>query len=175
MRTEDELIREVRILAGEHRTRTSMTQHFYSVNSPEGVKAILRHDPEAFGVRPDLMPPATTEAVRAAEALVGFRFPPLLIRLWTEVANGGFGPGYGLLGVEGGFPFDDHGGLTIAENYRSCTTGWPRRLCLCTSPATRVETRLHPRWHTRRPIRHPPPGTPGPPRTTRWAERHEPG
>jgi hypothetical protein len=128
MRTEDELIREVRILAGEHRTRTSMTQHFYSVNSPEGVNAILRHDPEAFGVRPDLLPPATTESVQAAEALVGFRFPPLLIRLWTEVANGGFGPGYGLLGVEGGFPFDDHGGLTIAENYRSCTTGWPRKL-----------------------------------------------
>ena len=68
------------------------------------------------------------EAVRAAEALVGFRFPPLLIRLWTEVANGGFGPGYGLLGVEGGFPFDDHGALTIAENYRSCTPAWPGRL-----------------------------------------------
>jgi hypothetical protein len=30
---------------------------------------------------------------------MGFSLPRLLARLWVEVANGGFGPGYGLLGV----------------------------------------------------------------------------
>lgn len=32
-----------------------------------------------------------------AEQLLGFRLPPLLRALYAEVANGGFGPGYGLL------------------------------------------------------------------------------
>jgi hypothetical protein len=40
--------------------------------------------------------------VERAEALIGRPLPSLLRRLYLEVANGGFGPGYGVLGVDGG-------------------------------------------------------------------------
>jgi hypothetical protein len=46
-----------------------------------------------------LPPPATPGQVEAAEAALGVRLPPLLRRLLLEVADGGFGPGYGLVGV----------------------------------------------------------------------------
>lgn len=43
---------------------------------------------------------ATADDVRAAEAALGLAFPPLLVRLYTEVADGGFGPGRGLVTLE---------------------------------------------------------------------------
>ncbi|MFF1452131.1 SMI1/KNR4 family protein [Streptomyces sp. NPDC058274] len=46
--------------------------------------------------------PATQEAVTEAEESIGFPLPPLLRRLYLEVANGGFGPAEGILGVRGG-------------------------------------------------------------------------
>ncbi|WP_158711501.1 SMI1/KNR4 family protein [Streptomyces xylophagus] len=49
-----------------------------------------------------LPPPATPEAVTSAEEVIGFSLPPLLRRLYVEVANGGFGPRQGILGVRGG-------------------------------------------------------------------------
>lgn len=51
-------------------------------------------------------PPATEEAVARAEDLLKAPIPDLLRRLFLRVANGGFGPGYGVLGLEGGFPDD---------------------------------------------------------------------
>jgi len=44
-----------------------------------------------------LPPPATPEAVAAAEEVIGFPLPPLLRRLYVEVANGGFGPNEGTI------------------------------------------------------------------------------
>ena len=38
--------------------------------------------------------------VAAAEAALSVAFPPLLARVYTEVGNGGFGPGAGLLSLE---------------------------------------------------------------------------
>jgi hypothetical protein len=56
---------------------------------------------------PDLAPkPASEQAVREAEALLGESLPPLLRRIFLEIANGGIGPGYGLLGVRGGHADD---------------------------------------------------------------------
>lgn len=52
--------------------------------------------------------PAAEADVLAAEAAIGAPLPPLLRRLYTEVADGGFGPGYGLLGVGPGGWTDDH-------------------------------------------------------------------
>jgi hypothetical protein len=49
--------------------------------------------------RPTVAPPATTAEVDAAEVALGFAIPTLLRRLYMEVANGGFGPHYGLEGV----------------------------------------------------------------------------
>ena len=51
---------------------------------------------------PPAPPPASAAALRATEAACGIALPPLLARLYREVANGGFGPAYGLLGVVDG-------------------------------------------------------------------------
>jgi hypothetical protein len=40
--------------------------------------------------------PAPAEAAAEAESLAGRPLPPLLCRLYLEVGNGGFGPGYGI-------------------------------------------------------------------------------
>ncbi len=48
-------------------------------------------------------PQATETDVAITEQALGFTLPPLLRQLYTQVANGGFGPGYGLNGVIGGF------------------------------------------------------------------------
>ena len=62
-------------------------------------------DPElriSLGKSKSLFPPTTFETVAAAEVRLGFRLPPLLRRIYTEVANGGIGPGTGLVGLSGG-------------------------------------------------------------------------
>ncbi|MGW0065532.1 SMI1/KNR4 family protein [Streptosporangium sandarakinum] len=48
-----------------------------------------------------LPPPATAEEVAQAERILGFRLPPVLVRLYREVANGGFGPDYQFLPLLG--------------------------------------------------------------------------
>lgn len=48
-------------------------------------------------------PPATTEQFLATEQYLGFSLPPLLKTLYARLANGGFGPGFGLMGVVGGY------------------------------------------------------------------------
>jgi len=59
----------------------------------------LRQDP---GQRPPpRLPPCPPEDVDRAEAALGVRFPLLMRRLYTEVGDGGFGPGDGILGLEG--------------------------------------------------------------------------
>jgi SMI1 / KNR4 family (SUKH-1) len=55
----------------------------------------------------------------AAEHTLHFSLPPLLRRLYIEVGNGGFGPGYGLLGLEGGALSD---GYTIVDLYQAFRT-----------------------------------------------------
>jgi hypothetical protein len=50
--------------------------------------------------KPEVYPPASPEHVRLAEAQLGFQLPVLLSRAYQEVADGGFGPGYGLFPVE---------------------------------------------------------------------------
>lgn len=46
--------------------------------------------------------PAAPASVADAERTIGFSLPPLLWRLYLEVADGGFGPAEGILGVRGG-------------------------------------------------------------------------
>jgi hypothetical protein len=58
---------------------------------------------------PEIKPlpkPATEAELAAAEARMTVRLPPLLRRLYLDLANGGFGPGYGILGVAGGWTTD---------------------------------------------------------------------
>lgn len=44
--------------------------------------------------------PLDSAGPRRAEARLGFALPPLLAALYTRVADGGFGPEYGLLPLE---------------------------------------------------------------------------
>ena len=59
---------------------------------------------------------ASEEQLAAAERRLGFALPPLLRRLYAEVANGGFGPGSGILGVAGGWATDRR--QTVEDLYR---------------------------------------------------------
>ena len=43
--------------------------------------------------------PATLVEIAAAESQIGFRLPDLIKQLYTQIANGGFGPMSGLFGV----------------------------------------------------------------------------
>jgi hypothetical protein len=52
-----------------------------------------------------LFPPTTIFAVEAAENELGFKLPQLLSQLYTRVGNGGFGPGYGIFGLKGGYAY----------------------------------------------------------------------
>lgn len=77
-------------------------RRLYARGSPEYLSA------RAAGLTDRLPPlsPAPPEAVERAEAVIGARLPPLLRRLYLQVGNGGFGPAYGVLGVDGGHPDD---------------------------------------------------------------------
>jgi hypothetical protein len=66
--------------------------------------------------RHSLYPPTTPAIVEEAEAKMGFHLPPLLRELYTQVGNGGFGPGYGIFGLEGGYVDPD-----IINNFQGGT------------------------------------------------------
>lgn len=82
--------------------------------------------------------PATPAQVRDTERRLGFRLPVAVRQVFSLVANGGFGPGYGLLGLEGGAA--DDRGATAVDSYakRRSWNGqqgwyWPERLLpICT-------------------------------------------
>ena len=140
--TEDELVREIGVRAHDPMRRSWWWEYIYRQNhSPaqrEAFRQALERDArirrgEIWGATaspdPTDFPPVAMEAVRAAEEALGFAFPPLLVRLWTEVGNGGFGPGYGIFGLEGG-SVEESQGLNIVDNYLATCRDpeWPRKL-----------------------------------------------
>lgn len=82
---------------------------------------------------PPLPAPASAAMVADAERRLGYPLPPLLRRIYLELANGGFGPGYGILGVRGGHRDDD--GNDLVASYFDWQQVWrpPKRplLPLC--------------------------------------------
>jgi hypothetical protein len=64
-----------------------------------------------------LPPPASERELEEEERLLGLPLHPLHRRLLREVANGGFGPGYGLIGAGTGMA--DSRGRRLAELRRS--------------------------------------------------------
>ena len=78
-------------------------RRLYSRASPEYL------DARAAGLTERLpqLPIASRAAVDEAEAVIGSALPDLLRRLYLEIGNGGFGPGYGVLGVGGGHVDED--------------------------------------------------------------------
>jgi hypothetical protein len=59
-------------------------------------------------------PPITPSLLIASENALGFQVPHELKRLYAEIGNGGFGPGYGLLGLLGG-AVDDLGETAVQK------------------------------------------------------------
>ena len=67
-------------------------------------KAALRGELKADGK----YRPLSEEQMVTAEFELGFKLPDVLRRIYTEVANGGFGQSYGLLGLKGGMLNEDY-------------------------------------------------------------------
>jgi hypothetical protein len=67
---------------------------------------------------PGREPPRPTrlsdEELEEAERRLGFRLPAALSTVYQQVGNGGFGPGYGLIGIVGGMAGDGH---DVTEDY----------------------------------------------------------
>ena len=57
---------------------------------------------------PRVFPPASHDEIAAVEEAVGHKLPELWRRIYLEVGDGGFGPGYGLTGLVSGAT-DDQG------------------------------------------------------------------
>jgi hypothetical protein len=58
-----------------------------------------------FAGRP-IPPPVAEAVVNAAERALGFALPALLREYYTQIGNGGFGPGLGIIGLPGGWTSD---------------------------------------------------------------------
>jgi len=59
-------------------------------------------------------PPATPREVEWIEQELGFGLPTLLRRIYLEVANGGFGPGFGILGISSNGATDENGNTSVS-------------------------------------------------------------
>ncbi len=71
--------------------------------------------------KPPRYPPTSEEILAKAEANLGFAIPPLLRQIYAHAANGGFGPGYGIIGVEEGHA--SHLGDVLVETYAEIKRG----------------------------------------------------
>jgi len=82
----------------------------------------LRRNPlslNVIGYKFRACPPTTKQVVGETEERLRFRLPQTLRQIYLTVANGGFGPGYGVMGVEGGFVDDlGHSVADLFEAYR---------------------------------------------------------
>jgi hypothetical protein len=84
-------------------------------------------------VGPEIFSPVAVNALAEAEGVLGFPLTPLLRSIYLEVGNGGFGPGYGLIGLRGGAT---DGGESLVELYQTLHQAdpddglwtWPDRL-----------------------------------------------
>jgi hypothetical protein len=97
---------------GWYRPAGHMVRRIYRRGSPEHLQA---RSAGLVDRLPGLVP-APAAAVEEAESIIGYRLPPLLRRLYLGVGNGGFGPGYGILGLRGGHGEDT--GRTALDLYR---------------------------------------------------------
>lgn len=68
---------------------------------------------ERWQIDADIYPLATAAEIAQAEAVLGFPLPPLIRAIWRQIGNGGFGPGYGITGVETGYRIYES---TLIEN-----------------------------------------------------------
>jgi hypothetical protein len=83
-----------------------MTDQEISVIRLRALDPATRTDFSRLG-SPDLASPASYELVISSEREIGFPLWSDHRQILMELANGGFGPGYGLLGIQGGRVDDD--------------------------------------------------------------------
>jgi hypothetical protein len=94
------------------------TKDYVSWYVPER-KTSLVLKPEGDGQEPTLaFPKASEQQMRDTEQQLGFPLPRLLRHLYAQIANGGFGPGFGIIGVENGYLGVDHSLGSIAHRYQ---------------------------------------------------------
>lgn len=67
------------------------------------------------GATHSVLRPSDPVEVANDERRLGFKVPPLMKRIYMEIGNGGFRPGYGLIGLTNGVPDDT--GRTGPANY----------------------------------------------------------
>jgi hypothetical protein len=70
-------------------------------------------------------PPVPLAEIEVAEQILGFRLPELLRVLYIQVANGGFGPYDGIVGLAGGWSTNNGDGETLLELYQTYQLGFP--------------------------------------------------
>jgi hypothetical protein len=99
---------------------------------PEDLIARIRHRADNPSTRVDLgrvssrFPPVTPSAISQAEHRIGFGLPSFLADVYQRVGNGGFGPGYGLIGLPGGYLHDDERSIVeLYELYRAADSDAP--------------------------------------------------
>ncbi|MEW2329630.1 hypothetical protein AB0880_17645 [Micromonospora chersina] len=91
--------------------------------------------------RQPLFPPITLSEVERAESRIGRRLPELLQRVYTEVANGGFGPGGGLASLTDGNRVPGHLSDWPSAVKRTCENGLPASWLYLASGGCSME------WH----------------------------
>ena len=111
----------------------NMDELIYALRAKLQRGAILRDNDDNVFAPHEI---ATHAAIITAEKQLGFPLCPLLKRIYTEVANGGFGPGSGIVGVGNGYT--DDWGHNLEDLYEYFSTGnrnrydaswgWPRGL-----------------------------------------------
>jgi hypothetical protein len=77
-------------------------------------------------------PAASQSDIEKAEMALGFKIPELLAKCYVDIGNGGFGPGYGLIGVAGGAE-SDFGDVVgtyrqLRMDYEKESNVWPLQL-----------------------------------------------
>ena len=82
----DALLERLRTRAADPDRRTDLGRHGFSLRG-------------LFGRGQDQPRPASLADLRSIETALELTFPPFLARVYTEVADGGFGPGSGLLSL----------------------------------------------------------------------------
>lgn len=109
-------------MSGLHKIRRLLVRsYFYSIVDMSDLiedlrRQLIRKTADRDNVG-SLGPASTVDGMvlEAEDRALGFKLPEILKRVYREIGNGGFGPGYGLIGVKGGWPDDT--GRTLAEIY----------------------------------------------------------
>ncbi|MGW0503842.1 SMI1/KNR4 family protein [Micromonospora sp. NPDC003241] len=78
----------------------------------------------ADDIADDLPAPLSQDAIARAEQRLGFRLHPLLAQLYGELANGGFGPDYQLLGLVDGADGDQAVDVYLTARTDDAGTEW---------------------------------------------------